>query len=150
MRLAKFGIGLSAALFLTTGHAAEVAACAGFEGHSYLPAGGFVKKDDAGWYPDRSAVAISLIHLGGEEYDIDFGGETARGKGARILLVGSNNQGLTILALYSEMVETYTFLRDGGGRTRVTYLVSKFGENLGVKKAGLYVAECSFINSNHR
>ena len=100
------------------------------------------------WISDAiSGGRFSLIENDGE-FDLlvtDAMGRvfSSKQEGAKVILVGSSYNSLTVVVAYPLLVETYTFLRNEDGQPEAIWTTNKWGTP--IPKVAAFRADCSFF-----
>lgn len=135
-----------------TVHAQEIATCQnpkGFAFYHHTP-GGIVKKNDAGWVKDEITNGTTTLRkLADGKYDILI--VDARKSilsltqdGGEIILLRRGPDDVTFLHLNpGNVLELYTFWKDGEGAYRFDMLQSKGGGTLPIHKSSVMTGLCS-------
>ncbi len=91
-----------------------VITCGASKGYAYFLEQGLIDKSKSGWTTDQLSAGFFALDRKGDKFDILYRDATeqlksATSEGARIFLLGENAPNLTVLVVYSEVFEIYTF-----------------------------------------
>jgi hypothetical protein len=130
-------------------NAIDVAVCGSSEGRAFYPSAALRANEPGEWVDDPiSSGRITLSMTATEVFDVLIADATgavfsAKQDGARVFRVGQNEEAISILVVYAEVIETYTFLHSSGG-PEVIWTSNK--HSTPILKAGAYRAKCTYIN----
>ena len=142
--------GLFLTIASTAAHGANIADCGASAGYGYFPKAGHAAAapDSGKWISDAiSGGRFSLTENDGE-FDLlvtDAMGRvfSSKQEGAKVTLVGSSYNSVTVVVAYPLLVETYTFLRNGDGQAEAIWTTNKWGTP--IPKVAAFRAACSFF-----
>jgi hypothetical protein len=142
--------GLFLTIASTAAHGAKIADCGASAGYGYFPKAGHAAAapDSGKWISDAiSGGRFSLTENDGE-FDLlvtDAMGRvfSSKQEGAKVTLVGSSYNSVTVVVAYPLLVETYTFLRNEDGQAEAIWTTNKWGTP--IPKVAAFRADCSFF-----
>ena len=139
-------------LLVTTGASAEdIAQCSNPSGKGYFPYLGIVAKKSAGWDEEKITGGITtLTKIGENEYDILFVDSSKRiisskQDGGKVILLYRGERELSVLVVYSQVVEAYNFYVDKAGKAEYTNVISRAGDGVMISKASVMRGDCQFV-----
>ena len=144
-------------LFLTcsmTIQAQEITTCQNPKGYAFYhhTPNGIVQKNDAGWLKDEITNGTTTLRkLADGKYDILIMDArksilSLRQDGGEIILLRHSPDDATFLHIYpGNVIELYTFWKDGEGKYRFDILQSKGGKNLPIHKSSVMTGLCSSV-----
>ena len=132
---------------------AQIASCHDPKGYAFFPFIDPVPKSNSGWTDDAITGGVAtLTKVGTNDYDLLFIDTTKRvisskQDGGIVRVVRSNPKEITVLVLYPNIVEIYTFWKTKDGQLQYSLIQSKGADNP-IYKTSAMVGKCDFINFN--
>jgi hypothetical protein len=135
-------------------HAQEITSCKDPKGYGYFHhhQGGLMSKSESGWSEEKITGGITTLKkLSDGKYDIlivDIRKKiiSFREDGSEIVLLRKGVDDATFLHIYPDnVIELYTFWKDGEGKYRFDMLQSKGGGNLPIHKSSVMTGLCSTV-----
>ena len=135
-------------------NAQEITSCNDPKGYGYFHhhQGGLMSKSESGWSEEKITGGITTLKkLSDGKYDmliVDIRKKiiSFREDGSEIVLLRKGVDDATFLHIYPDnVIELYTFWKDGEGKYRFDMLQSKGGSNLPIHKSSVMTGLCSTV-----
>jgi hypothetical protein len=149
MKLLVLSIVLLVSLIPTSSRSEDVANCGASEGYGYYPSIGLTANRAAEWTKDGIANGrLTLKKLPTGLFDVLFIDATgsvvsSTQDGAKVILIGKDTNTISILVIYDQLIETFTFMHSTSG-AEVMWTQNK--HSTPIVKATVFQAKCSFVN----
>lgn len=131
----------------------QIASCHDPKGFAFYPFIDPVPKNKSGWTDDAITGGITtLIRIGANDYDLLFTDAykriiSSKQDGGLVKVIRAGTNEITVLILYSNIVEIYSFWKAKDGQLQYSIIQSK-GLGNPIYKTSVMVGKCDFINFN--
>lgn len=132
----------------------NIAQCSNPSGKGYFPYLGMVSKSNAGWDDEKiTGGLVTLTKIKSGEYDVRFVDSSkriisAREDGGKVFMIFKGDREVSVLVVYTQVVEAYNFYVDNSGKAEYTNIISRAGDGEMISKASVMRGDCQFVNLN--